>query len=273
MYNLLFGDCLEKLSLLEENSVSLIMTSPPYGKRRSKDYGGVDPDRYVEWWLTLEPELRRVLKEDGTLILNIKENVVDCQRHTYVLEIILAMKEKGWLWTEEWCWHKKNSVPGKWPNRFRDSWERCLQFNLNKKFQMFQDEVKVPIGDWATGRLKKLSENDKKRMQSKSGSGTGKNVSNWVGRDTVYPTNVLHLATQCSNVGHSAAYPENLPRFFIKLFSKKGDLILDPFLGSGTTGVVATQLNRGFVGIEIEEKYYKLAQERIKIATKTQENK
>ena len=115
------------------------------------------------------------------------------------------MRKQGWLWTEEFIWHKKNCYPGKWPNRFRDAWERCLQFNKNKKFNMYQDAVKVPIGSWANSRLKNLSNIDKIRDESKNKSGFGKNVSNWVGKDTVYPTNVLHLATECSNKNHSAA--------------------------------------------------------------------
>ena len=71
------------------------------------------------------------------------------------------MQQQGWLWTEEYIWHKKNSYPGKWPNRFRDAWERCLQFNKQKKFKMYQERVMVPMGDWAKTRLKNLSEIDK----------------------------------------------------------------------------------------------------------------
>jgi len=263
MIELYNGDCVEMLKQVKDSSVSLIMTSPPYGKQRSKDYGGIDPKKYVDWWFTIEPELRRVLKDDGTFILNIKENVTSGERSTYVMELVLEMRRKGWLWTEEWCWHKKNSTPGKWPNRFRDSWERCHQFNLNKKFQMFQDEVKVPIGDWAKTRMKKLSDNDKKRMNSKTKSGSGKNISNWIGKKTVYPSNVLHSATECSNVKHSAAYPTSLPTFFVKLFTSKGDLVLDPFMGSGTTGIVSKKLDRDFVGVEIDETYFNLSKERI----------
>jgi DNA modification methylase len=261
--NLLHGDCLDKMREIEDNSVSLIVTSPPYGRQRSKDYGGISPTKYVDWWMTMEPEFRRILKDDGTFVLNIKENVTSGERDTYVLQLVLAMREAGWLWTEEWCWHKKNSTPGKWPNRFRDSWERCHQFNLNKRFQMNQDDVRVPIGDWAKSRLKKLSVKDKTRQNSATKSGSGKKISNWVGKDTVYPTNVLHFATQCSNVGHSAAYPAALPEFFIKLFSSPGDTVFDPFMGSGTTGIVAAELGRSFVGVEISEEYYNLSRRRI----------
>ena len=81
-------------------------------------------------------EFFRVLKPKGTFILNIKERVVNGERHTYVIDLILNMREYGWLWTEEFIWHKKNSYPGKWPNRFRDNWERLLQFNKNRKFNL-----------------------------------------------------------------------------------------------------------------------------------------
>jgi len=261
--DVLQGDCLQKLQELDGDSVDLIVTSPPYADQRTKTYGGIHPDKYVGWFAPISQELLRVLKPDGTFILNIKEKVVDGQRHTYVMELILEMKKQGWLWTEEFIWYKKNCFPGKWPNRFRDSWERLLQFNKNKKFNMYQNEVMVPMGDWAKTRLKNLSETDKRRDNSKVGSGFGKNVSNWVGREKAYPTNVLYLATETSNKKHSATFPKELPTWFIKLFTKKGDTVLDPFLGSGTTSIAALELERNSIGIEIMPEYYQLAQDNI----------
>jgi site-specific DNA-methyltransferase (adenine-specific)/site-specific DNA-methyltransferase (cytosine-N4-specific) len=120
---------------------------------------------------------------------------------------------------------------------------------------MYQDEVMVPIGDWAKSRLSHLSETDKIRDPSKVESGFGKNVSNWVGRDKVYPTNVVHLATETGNRGHSAAFPRSLPEWFIKLFTQSGDLVLDPFMGSGTTVLVALEMGRRAVGIDIVLEY------------------
>jgi DNA modification methylase len=120
------------------------------------------------------------------------------------------------------------------------------------------------MGDWAERRLKNLSETDKVRDPSKAGSGFGKRIANWIGREKAYPTNVLHLATETKNKNHSAVFPEDLPEWFIKLFTKKGDWVLDPFMGSGTTVVVAQRMERNAIGIEILPEYFNLAQSKVK---------
>lgn len=257
------GDSLNVLKTIKDNSIDLIVTSPPYSDQRKSTYGGIHPDKYVEWFLPISDELLRVLKPTGSFVLNIKEKVVNGERHTYVIELILALRKQGWLWTEEYMWHKKNSFPGKWPNRLRDAWERLLHFNKDKKFNMYQDEVKIPIGDWSTKRLANLSETDKTRDESKVGSGFGKKIENWVGKEMVLPDNVMYMATESSNKNHSAAYPEGLPEWFIKLFTQEGDTVLDPFLGSGTTCKVALELGRNSIGIELNEEYYKQTEERL----------
>ena len=137
---------------------------------------------------------------------------------------------------------------------------------------MFQEEVMVPVGDWADSRLRHLSETDHARDESRVGSGFGKNVSNWLDREFVYPTNVLHLATESSNRGHSASFPIGLPTWFIQLFTRPGDLVLDPFIGSGTTAVAAIRLGRHFLGAELNREYYQLADEAISVARKTIDN-
>ena len=257
--DVVLGDCLSVLKDTPANSVDLIVTSPPYADQRKSTYGGISPHKYVEWFLPISKELLRVLHVKGTFILNIKEKVSGGERHTYVMELILEMRKQGWLWTEEFIWHKKNCFPGRWPNRFRDAWERLLQFNKQKEFNMYQDSVRIPMGDWAKTRLKNLSETDKRRDNSRVGSGFGKNVSNWVGRELAYPTNVLTMATESANKNHSAVFPKELPSWFIKLFTKQGDVVLDPFLGSGTTSIAAFQLDRNSIGIEIKPEYYNVA--------------
>jgi site-specific DNA-methyltransferase (adenine-specific) len=262
--SIICGDCLQVLRTFPSDFVDLIVTSPPYSDKRKNSYGGIHPDRYVQWFLPISAELRRVLRPRGTFILNIKEGVSEGERHTYVIELILEMRKQGWLWTEEFVWHKKNSYPGKWPNRFRDAWERCLQFNKERQFAMYQESVMVPMGDWAKTRLRKLSETDKRRDESRVGSGFGKNISNWLNRKMAYPDNVLHLATESSNKNHSAAFPLSLPEWFIKLFTRPNDIVLDPFLGSGTTAAAAKTTGRHYIGIDTSREFCSIAEKRVR---------
>ncbi len=141
------GDCRQILPTLPEGCIDLVVTSPPYADSRKNTYGGVALDKYVDWFLPISAGLRRVLKPEGSFVLNIKEKVVDGERHTYVIELILEMRKQGWLWTEEYCWHKRNCYPGKWSNRFRDAWERCLHFTKQRKFKMNQDAVMILVGN------------------------------------------------------------------------------------------------------------------------------
>lgn len=267
---LINDDCLIALKMLQSDSIDLIVTSPPYADQRKKTYGGVSADKYVEWFTPIAKELLRVTKSSGSFVLNIKERAINGERHTYVIELILMMRKLGWLWTEEYIWHKKNSYPGKWPNRFRDSWDRCIHFTKSKKFNMYQEEVMVPMGDWKNSRLKNMSDTDKKRDESKVGSGFGKKIENWVTRDLAYPTNVLHMATECGNRSHSAAFPESLPEWFIKLFTTEGDTVLDPFSGSGTTLKVAKAMKRNAVGIEILDEYCEITANRVGLKKSSQ---
>ena len=127
-----------------------------------------------------------------------------------------------------------------------------------------------PCGDLFKKRLKKLSSTDLMRDESKTQSGFGKKISNWVGRDEVYPTNVLHMATECAYKAHSAAFPVDLPFWFIKLFTEKEDIVLDPFGGSGTTAL-AERIYRGTsVAIDIQPNLLQRnARERLGIINRT----
>lgn len=256
---ILRGDCLKLLAREPAQSVDLIVTSPPYGDNRRTTYRGVPIAEYVDWFVPIGAELQRVLHDRGSFVLNIKERVVDGERSTHVIELILALREQGWLWTEEYIWHKRNSYPGKWPNRFRDAWERCLHFTKRRDFRMYQDAVMVPIGTWAEQRLANLSKADLNRDASGVGSPFSKRVANWVGKTHVYPDNVIHIATESKNRGHSAAFPFGLPEYFIKLLTRPGDVVLDPFLGSGTTALAAQAHGRHYLGMELNHDYWKAA--------------
>lgn len=262
------GDCRTILrEKYADEQFDLIVTSPPYADRRVNTYGGTKPEHYVEWFLPRAAEFMRVLKRTGSFVLNIKEKVENGERHTFVLDLILALRKQGWLWTEEYVWHKKNCHPGKWPNRFRDAWERCLHFTRERAFKMNQEAVMVPMGDWKEKRLRSLGTNDVVRFNSQVGSGFGKNIANWKDREMAFPSNVLHFATECGNKSHSATFPKALPRWFIQLFTDPGDWVLDPFAGSGTTSIVASELGRSSVAIDIKQEYSKLTRDELNSMT------
>ena len=137
---------------------------------------------------------------------------------------------------------------------------RCVgaAFAIQPRAQV-QDEPRR--GDGSRWRLVRkphaftLSKTDRARDESKVGSGFGKKVANWLERDKVYPNNVLHRATECGNRQHSAAFPYWLPEWFIDLFTDAGDVVLDPFVGSGTTAFAALDKGRSVIGVEIHKPY------------------
>ena len=247
------GDCLDVMALMPSESIDLILTSPPYAQQRKATYGGTPPDKYVEWFLPISAEIKRVLKPTGSFILNIKEHVSDGERSTYVYELILALRQQGWRWVDDFAWHKKNGFPGRWPNRLRDAWEHCYHLTKQKDFCMYQDAVKQPAKPSTLLRAANLSEQDRSRRKSSTLSGLDRDISRTCTNQMVLPDNVLYLATETRNKGHSAAFPDTLPEWFIRLFTKEGDVVLDPFSGSGTTCRVAERMNRTGVGIEIQK--------------------
>ena len=104
------GDCQEILKSLPDNCIDLIVTSPPYADQRSTTYGGIPPDMYVDWFIPKADQFLRVLKPTGSFILNIKERVVNGERHTYVMELVIKLRQHGWFWTEEYMWHRKTAI-------------------------------------------------------------------------------------------------------------------------------------------------------------------
>lgn len=263
------GDSLKRLqdkNIFPDKSIDLIITSPPYADKRGKKNNPIKSCEYVEWFLPIAKELKRILKPRGSFILNIKENIKNYERQTYTYELLLALKEQGWLWREEYCWYKNTSFPGYWPGRFRDNWERVYHFSIQKDIKFYRNRVRIPIGNWSEKRFNgKTVKNDLKRYISKTGSGLSRNVNNWYGKKNVDPHNVLQITPVTSNIYHSAAFPVDLPLWFIKLLSwGKNDIILDPFMGSGTTAIAALSLGRQFIGIEIDEEFIKVASNRIR---------
>lgn len=261
------ADCLKVC--FPPESVDLIMTSPPYAQQRKATYGGIPEDKYVDWFAHRAAWFDQWLKPTGSMVVNIKEHCEGGQRHTYVLDLIYELKGQGWRWVEEYIWRKSASMPGRWPNRLRDGWERCLHFTKGKgkDFKFRPDAVRRAAGASMLKRIDdaKRGKAPEGRVISGTGSGFGVRNANLVDHDgAVYPDNVIELPPVRRNVGHPAAYPVDLPLFFIQLLTDEGDVVLDPFCGSGSTLVAARRANRKSVGIEIQDDYVAIAEERLK---------
>ncbi|HMF57289.1 MAG TPA: site-specific DNA-methyltransferase [Pyrinomonadaceae bacterium] len=245
--------------------IDLIVTSPPYADARHKHYDSVHPDKYVDWFLTFHEPFFNALKPSGSFVLNIKDKIVDGIRHRYVWHTIEALSERGWFCIDDYLWHKTNPMPGYWPTRLRDGWEYCFHLAKSKRPHLNQDAVRKPIGDWVESRMAKLGENDLSRHNSVNESGFGRDLSRWVDKQTVLPSNVLSLALVGKNKGHPAVFPVDLPLFFIKLLCPENGLIADPFGGSGTTGIAALSAGCRSILIDNNEQYCQAAIKRLRV--------
>lgn len=254
---LLQGDSSKELSKLLSESVDLIVTSPPYAKQRG--YNGYDASAFNDFLMPILNECKRVLKDSGSLVLNIKEHCSKGQRSLYVYHLVIAMVEAGWRLVDEFVWYKTNPFPTGSSKRLKDSWERIFHFTKSNNYKFLPNEVLIPSES-------KWLESDKKRKnkgEHKTTNGSNMNMSKRVVSDMVRPSNVIKGSTSNTNIAHPAVYPLYIPEFFIKLMSEEGDTILDPFLGSGTTGISAINLNRNFIGIELDSSFFDLSKKRI----------
>ncbi|MBM4424338.1 MAG: site-specific DNA-methyltransferase [Chloroflexi bacterium] len=258
------GDSRVELGALK-GEVDLIVTSPPYADARHHHYDSIHPDKFVDWFLTFHEPFYAALKPTGSLVINIKDKVVDGVRHRYVWRTIEALCERGWFAVDDYLWHKPNAMPGYWPTRLRDGWEYCFHLAKSKRPFFNPDAVRKPIGDWVESRLRNLGKNDNSRHNSVNASGFGRDISKWVGKQTVLPSNVLTIALVGKNKGHPAVFPVDLPLFFIKLLCPSDGLVVDPFAGSGTTGIAALSVGRSCVLIDNNAEYCEEAIRRLQI--------
>ena len=261
MINLMQGDCLERMKEIPSGSVDMILTSPPYADRRKNCYEGKHESEYVEWFLVFAKEFKRLLKPTGSFFLNIKPHCDKGERSLYVMKLVIALKEElGFRYTDEFCWTKLG-VCGKFIGRFKNAFEPVHHFTLEKGYTH---------NPWAVA--KEATEESKARYKRKA-CGESKNGSGFAGMrseiksNLALPSNHLHFVQKSNQhtkqSKHPAVYPVELCNFFIQAFSNEGDVVLDPFAGSGTTGVAAKNLNRKFIGIELDEGYFNIAKERI----------
>jgi site-specific DNA-methyltransferase (adenine-specific) len=261
------GDSRKILPSLPEKA-NLIVTSPPYADARKSHYDSIHPDSFSDWLLTFHRSLWDILDKDGSFILNLKEKVVDGTRHRFVWETIMKLTHAGWKSVDDYIWRKTNPMPGYWPNRLRDGWEYCFHLAKTTKPKMYQDNVKEPIGGWTEARLSNLTGKSLIRHNSENRSGFGRDLRYWVGKTHVLPSNVIDLPLVGKNYNHPSVFPVGLPAFFIRLFTNTYDLVIDPFGGSGTTGIAAINLKRSSILIDNSKEYCQTAYNRIKAEAK-----
>ncbi len=257
------GDSRKVLDKYPDQCFNLIITSPPYADARHEHYDSIDPNEYASFIISFSDQFWRVLADNGSFVLNVKDRVVNGVRHRFVWQTIEALSERGWLCIDDYIWVKPNAMPGYWPNRLRDEWEYCFHLTKKPKFAMYQEAVKQPIGGWAEKRLAKLTGKSNGRHNSENNSGFGRDLRKWVGKELVLPGNTVKVPLVGKNMGHPAAFPIGLPEFFIRLFTKIGDIVLDPFAGSGSTGLAAEELNRNVVLIDNKKDYFEVMKRRL----------
>ena len=252
------GDCLNVMAKMAPESVDLIVTSPPYAEQRKTQYGGIPTDKYVNWFMPLAAEMRHCLSKRGSLVIVIKEHTVNGERSEYVMDLVKAMRRQEWKWIEEYMWHKPISVPGFWPTRLKDGWEHCHHFARDMRPKMYHDQVKFRASQSALDNIKRYK--NKPRTHSTTNSGFNMLYSGF--NELALPQNVLTILPDFTSKLHPAPFPAEVPDFFIRLFTQAGDVVLDPFCGSGTSCRAAQKLNRKFIGIDISEEYCKIARRR-----------
>lgn len=261
------GDARELLNKLPNKGIDLFFTSPPYADARS--YSRIHPDRYVSWFLPFAQAMLDSVSPSGSLILNIKNRVANRgqlkgQRHPYVYQLVLALQDMGWRWIETYIWAKPNAVPGKFGPRTKDSFEYVYHFARGLRPFFDLDAVRVPYkADAAEIARRKLDTSG--RRNTEAGFGRDRTKTYLLGgADPGNVVTVPQTYNQHRGVAHTAAMPEGLAEFFIRVASPPGGIVIDPFAGSGTTIVVARRLGRRAGGFEIHDEFVQVARRRIR---------
>jgi len=254
---LICGDCRNRedmAKLFQDKKVNMVFTSPPYASQRSYDedteFSPIRPDDYGEWFFDVQDIIKGYLSDDGSFLLNIKEHCEDGQRSLYVKDLVLSFARSwGWLFVDELCWVKKNGgVPGAWNNRFKNGFEPVFHFAKQKKIRfnplangkasddvfLYKQQNRTP----KTGSPLLLKDEDTEFITA-----------------IARPGNVISICASSSSFAHPAQFPVELADFFIKAYSDRGDLVFDPFMGSGSTLISADRNKRVCFGSELSPKY------------------
>lgn len=274
------GDSQQLLADLPDGSVNLVFTSPPYALQFKKAYGNVSKEDYVEWFLHFAREIKRVLKDDGSFVLNIggSYNPGQPTRSLYHFKLLIALVEElGFHLAQECYWYNpaKMPMPAEWVTvrrvRIKDSVEYVWWFSKTPNPKADNRRVLKPY----SADMIRLAKRGVRATVRPSGHnikesfdkiGAGGSIPGNVLEDQI-PVDILTLGNnaandtytkRCKEEGlkiHPARFPAALPEFFVKLLTDEGDLVVDPFAGSNTAGYVAQQLGRQWLGFELLKEY------------------
>jgi site-specific DNA-methyltransferase (cytosine-N4-specific) len=267
------GDSLELLRHLPEDCVDLVVTSPPFALLRQKAYGNKDQEEYVDWLCRFGSEVRRVLRDTGSFVLDLGgayQRGVPV-RSLYQYRVLLRMcDEIGFYLAEEFFWHNPSKLPSpiEWVNkrklRAKDSVNTVWWLSKSEWPKADVRQVLAPYSE----RMKTLLRNPDAFYTPKDRP-SGHDISRGFASDNggAIPSNLLQIPNTESNSsylrlaklvgldGHPARFPAALPEFFIKFLTTEDDLVVDIFAGSNTTGMVAEQLGRRWIAMELDASY------------------
>ena len=273
----LCGDSMELLAHLPNQSVDLIMTSPPFALLRQKTYGNKQQDQYVEWLGRFGEAAYRVLKDSGSFVLDLGGAYKRGKpvRSLYNYRVLVDFCDRlGYELAEEFFWFNPSKLPSpiEWVNkrkiRAKDSVNTVWWFSRTTEPKADVTRVLVPYSD----RMKALLKDPEKYYRPKSRP-SGHNIAKAFGKDNggAIPSNLLQIPNTESNSGylrrckmmerkrHPARFPSALPRFFIQFLTDPEDVVLDIFSGSNTTGQVAETLGRRWISMELNREYAALS--------------
>jgi site-specific DNA-methyltransferase (adenine-specific) len=272
-YKINHGDSKEVLNKMPDECINAAVTSPPYWGLR--DYGvdgqlGLEetPDEYVNNLCDIFDELKRVLKEDGTFWLNIGDTYKDSDLMGIPWKVVFEMKKRSWILRNDIIWYDPKPMPESVEDRCTTCHEHIFLFSKSKNYHFNQNKIKepsvVPEGEHRGGSLVKIAKGEQEKGPEKvSSQNHGGGVNTLISDGTKNKRDVWKVASKPFSEAHFAVYPQELIKPCVKAGCPDDGIVLDPFFGAGTTGVVAKRLDRKFVGIELNEEYIDIAEERL----------
>lgn len=258
------GDALEAVSGLPDQCIDLVVTSPPYDRQgKYRDGAAYAREWYEDYFLKLTAEVHRVLAPHGSFVLNYRSKRQGSERGVLQYELVFWLRAQGFLFAEDFVWGKPSPPPGRFNRFLKDAVEYCFQFTKTPGWQFFPEQVLGPARwDAADRERRKRHPHNYERVQEPSGHGRRRVQA---GPDQVRPSTLLSFEPEFgpNPSGHPSRFPIDLPDFFIRLLTRTGQVVLDPFGGTGTTGVAAERLGRRWLLVEADAGYAEALPQRL----------